>query len=185
MDTFFEWGSYYITAVASSGVANVPKETALHLYVMRADGDKNGANVSRTIQIVVESSIGSNNLWVRRHNDSGWGDWALISTATPPQRYDLPLENGFSANGTCKYFKTQENIVNLSGGVTGSFPANQDTKIGTLPEGFRPSGTCRRGAVTSAGTAYIEIRADGSVWIHPFNSAGTYAFFDADFIAIS
>lgn len=59
LDTFFEWGSYYITAAASSGVANVPEETALHLYVMRADGDKNGANVSRTIQIAVESSIGS------------------------------------------------------------------------------------------------------------------------------
>lgn len=119
------------------------------------------------------------------YDETIWEEWKQISTTTSPQRYDLPLNDGFSANGTCKYFKIQENIVNLSGGVSGSFPSNQDTQIGILPEGFRPSGTCRRDAVANASTAYIEIRADGSVWIHPFNSAGAYAFFNADFIAIS
>lgn len=109
--------------------------------------------------------------------------WREFPIATPPQVRNLTLQPGFTANGGCIFFKTQENVVFLGGGVSGTIPANQDVQIGILPAGFCPSEDYRRDAVTDAGTAYIRIGSDGTVNIHSLNAAGSYAFFSAAFVA--
>lgn len=111
-----------------------------------------------------------------------WTGWKKIVTDMTPQERPLTLKSGFAANGVCTFFKTQENVVFLAGGVSGTIPANQDTQIGTLQAGFYPEATCRRDAVTNAGTGYIEIRSDGTVWIHSF-AAGSQCWFSAQFRA--
>ena len=113
---------------------------------------------------------------------STWTGWKQISTATPPQVRNLTLQSGFTANGDCTFFITQESVVFLAGGVSGTMPANQDTQIGTLPADARPSALCRRDMTTNAGAGYIEIRADGTVWAHPF-AAASQCWFDCSFVA--
>lgn len=107
---------------------------------------------------------------------------ASLATATPPQVRNLTLQSGFSANGDCTFFVTQENAVFLAGGVSGTLPANQDTQIGTLPADVSPAAQRRRPAVTDAGAAYIDIHTDGTVWAHPF-AAASQCWFDCSFVA--
>lgn len=113
---------------------------------------------------------------------SEWSGWEMISIATPPQVRNLTLQSGFSANGDCTFFVTQESAVFLAGGVSGTLPANQDTQIGTLPANVHPVTQRRRPAVTNAGTAYIDIHADGTIWAHPF-AAASQCWFDTSFVA--
>ena len=100
---------------------------------------------------------------------------------TPPQVRNLTLQSGFLEDeGTCTFFKTQENVVFLAGGVAGTLPALQLTQIGTLPANFCPVVSIRRDATTDKGTAFVEIRTDGTVWIYPFATA-TRCWFSAPF----
>lgn len=111
-----------------------------------------------------------------------WSEWVSLSTATPPTVRDLTLQAGFENIGTCMFWKTQEGTVTISGGVSGKMLAETDTQIGTLIAGYFPPRSYRRNAVTNTGSAYIEIRADGTVWAHPYTAADR-CFFDADFVA--
>lgn len=79
--------------------------------------------------------------YIRYKHDSIWYPWKKIATATPPQEYDLPLAEGMS--GTCKYSKTQEDlvIVTFSIDVDENTTCADNTLIGTLPAGFRLSPT--------------------------------------------
>ena len=107
--------------------------------------------------------------------------FANIVIATPPQVRNLTLQSGFLEDeGTCTFFKTQENVVFLAGGVAGTLPALQLTQIGTLPANFCPVVSIRRDATTDKGTAFVEIRTDGTVWIYPFATA-TRCWFSAPF----
>lgn len=111
-----------------------------------------------------------------------WTGWTRIPTATPPQERNLTLQSGFTANGDCTFFVTQESAVFLAGGVSGTLPANQDTQIGTLPADVSPAAQRRRPAVTNAGAAYIDIHTDGTVWAHPF-AVASQCWFDTSFVA--
>nr|WP_302667090.1 pyocin knob domain-containing protein [uncultured Agathobaculum sp.] len=116
------------------------------------------------------------------YSGEAWQGWKTLSTATPPQVRNLTLQSGFSANGDCTFFVTQESAVFLAGGVSGTLPANQDTQIGTLPSDACPSKQRRRPAVTNAGPAYIDIHTDGTVRAHPF-AAASQCWFDCSFVA--
>lgn len=117
------------------------------------------------------------------YSGEAWQGWKTLSTATPPQVRNLTLQSGFTANGDCTFFVTQESAVFLAGGVSGTLPANQDTQIGTLPTDVRPVAQRRRPAVTNAGLAYIDIHTDGTVWAHPFADA-SQCWFDTAFVAV-
>lgn len=116
-----------------------------------------------------------------------WGAWKQISTATPPQEFDLALYDGFTVNGRCFYYKTQESVVHVIGGVNGSFPYKLSTTIGQLPAGFRPSAATRGIAVTNNAPAYIQINTNGAVVLYEMGldgtPAGTSAFFVLSFVA--
>lgn len=115
-------------------------------------------------------------------NGAAWSDWISVNTSDPPQVRSFTLQSGFSTNGDCTFFVTQESTVFLAGGVSGTLPANQDTQIGTLQADVRPTYQCRRPAVTNAGAAYIDIHTDGTVWAHPF-AAASQCWFDTSFVA--
>ncbi|MGO5027237.1 hypothetical protein [Candidatus Agathobaculum pullicola] len=112
----------------------------------------------------------------------GKGRIAPIATATPPQVRSLTLQSGFSAVGNCTFFATQENVVFLAGGISGTIPAIQEIQIGTLPADACPSAEHIRPAVTNSGGAYLRIRTDGTVWLYSYEAA-VYCYFDISFVA--
>ena len=132
-------------------------------------------------QIAVGAVENSGLCW-RKAWGPEWQPWEFAVTATPPQVRNLTLQSGFSANGDCTFFVTQESVVFLAGGVSGTLPANQDTQIGALPADVSPAAQRRRPAVTDAGAAYIDIHTDGTVWAHPFSEASQF-WFDTSFVA--
>lgn len=64
------------------------------------------------------------------------GRWAKLSTATPPQEFDLPLADGIIALQPCIYWKNQFEEVTIYGCTYGE--VTEGDTIATLPEGFRP-----------------------------------------------
>lgn len=112
----------------------------------------------------------------------GKGRIAPISTATPPQVRNFTLQSVFSAVGNCTFFATQENVVFLAGGISGTIPAIQEIQIGTLPADACPSAEHIRPAVTNSGGAYLRIRTDGTVWLYSYEAA-VYCYFDISFVA--
>lgn len=124
----------------------------------------NGMNISKCV--VIRNTVN--------------GDLSPISTATPPTVRNLTLQSGFVVENGCVYWKTQENIVTIMGGVwhnTGNLQIDQNTQIGTLIAGYYPINKVRCNAVTASGSAYVEVHTDGTVWIHPFTSDNRCWFF--------
>ena len=135
----------------------------------------------RQIAIDFRSSAVWNRFSIGGETIPEWRDWKEISNATPPQVRNLTLQSGFTADGGCTFWKTQESVVTIAGGVSGTLPGNEDTQIGTLQEGFRPIESCRRDATTNVGAAVLEVRTDGTVWIHPHEDAAL-CWFSAEFV---
>lgn len=95
-----------------------------------------------------------------------WGAWKQISTATPPQKFSLPLADGWVRVNAAEYWKTQEGVVIVTFRVAPENGAAIDTSthiIATLPEGFRPNGYTPHIAVSTMnpGTDMY----DASAWI--------------------
>ena len=157
----------------ASGVVGLPDEwpQSRHDFVRLWCG-----NLAYTLDFLASYA---NKKLAYRMGNSGWKG---LVTATPPQVRNLTLQSGFSVNGDCTFFVTQESAVFLAGGVSGTLPANQDTQIGTLPADVSPAAQRRRPAVTNAGAAYIDIHTDGTVWAHPF-AAASQCWFDCSFVA--
>lgn len=93
------------------------------------------------------------------------GDWYEIATATPPQKFDLPLLDGRYTNYRAQYRKTQEGlvVVNAILELSEGYSASDSTQIAILPEGFRPAtsfmypvsvqdGSTRASAIVQIGT---------------------------------
>ena len=124
-------------------------------------------------------------LWMRDfyvvNGETRWTGWVRVSGATPPKVRNLPLQSGFTADGGCAFWKTQESVVTVAGGVSGTLPGNKDTQIGVLQEGFRPTESRRYDATTNVGAAVLEIRMDGTVWMHPHEDAAL-CWFSAEFV---
>lgn len=135
------------------------------------------------LRICITESTGSNRTWINCTSAGKWIGWVNLVNATPPKVRNLTLQSGFTPYNSCTFFKIQENVTFLVGGITGTMPENQDTQIGTLPADIRPSGLCRRAATTDVGMAYIEIHTDGTVWAHPF-AAASQCWFDTAFVAV-
>ena len=170
--TFFVVQGYAISNADDAAFAG--NETQ---YFVMVDG-------SRARRTVLAVSYASKHIGIRTVFQNNWREntWFYFNSTTPPQVRNFTLQSGFSANGDCTFFVTQESIVFLAGGVSGTLPANQDTQIGTLPTDARPAAQHRRPAVTNAGAAYIDIHTDGTVWAHPF-AAALQCWFDTSFVA--
>ena len=120
----------------------------------------------------------------RRKSNGVWGDWMPISTATPPQEYDLPLADGITALQPCTYWKNQFGEVTIGGCASGA--VSDGATIATLPEGYRPSRYVERPATfTEGGSRFagsVLIDTAGIVTIHTPAEA-TNVVFAASFLA--
>lgn len=102
--------------------------------------------------------------------EGNWTGWTLISTATPPEEYDIPFRSGWQANGMkATYCKSQEGICIVNCAVYGTGTAS-DNFIASLPEGFHPSGTicCAAHAYKDGvrGIAEAQIMYNGDIVIY-------------------
>ena len=128
-------------------------------------------------------------LWRGYYNagDDGlkWSGWQPLATATPPQEFDLPLAEGYTANGGCKYSKDQFGIVRVVGNInksSGTFASN--TPFATLPAGFRPG---RYGGFVAIANslpveaskrhpAVVQVSVDGNITISMMSETDQTAF---------
>lgn len=67
------------------------------------------------------------------------GTWTPIATATPPQWYDLPLAEGWTAYAQATYGKDQFGRVHIDAEVSKSTALVAGETIATLPVGYRPN----------------------------------------------
>ena len=103
----------------------------------------------------------------RRKSNGVWGDWTPISTATPPQEFDLPLAEGVTTVGAGYknvYSKDQFGIVRVWFSVHFESIPGVNAPVFTLPEGFRPDSVCDNAATLSMNAHYpalLSISASG------------------------
>lgn len=133
------------------------------LFVSRADDVE---SVKRSVQIAVKAGVTASEIRVRWHNDFGWSPWHSIVLTTPPQKFSLPLAEGWVRVNAAEYWKTQEGVVIVTFRVAPENGAAIDTSthiIATLPEGFRPNGYTPHIAVSTMNLS-TEIY-DASAWV--------------------
>lgn len=88
---------------------------------------------------------------------------------TPPQKFDLPLLDGWYTNDRAQYRKTQEGlvVVNAILELSEGYSASDNTQIAVLPEGFRPATAFMYPvSVQDGGTrssAIVQIDASGTI----------------------
>lgn len=116
-----------------------------------------------------------NTLFTRRYFNEGseWDDWVRLATCMPPEVHELPLVNGATAEKSCVYYKTQENLVIGKLSLQASAAAYQEIPVAVLPEGFRPPldfpfivASCARKGVTWEGTGWGRIAPDGTIFVY-------------------
>ena len=128
--------------------------------------------------------VNSIRIYTRACLAGSWSQWEPLATATPPQEFDLPLADGITALQPCTYYKNRLGEVTVGGAVAGTI--SQDTIIGTLPVGYRPSKVIERPATIGTGS----VRYPGSVFVNPYGvitittpASEMAAVFEASFLA--
>lgn len=160
----------YFCSANAQNVANIPPDSITGAFSLLVE--YSGAYGNGCKQTFTEHNPGIT--YIRRMSDISaghWSAWEPISTATPPQEFNLPLAEPYAGNG--KYLKTQENIVIVDvniGTTGGSEISNNNMTFATLPAGFRPSRIVYSDAVTLnsttgnvVGVAQISVDANGSL----------------------
>lgn len=99
--------------------------------------------------------------------------WRRVATCNPPEVHELPLVNGATAEKSCVYYKTQENLVIGKLSLQASAAAYQEIPVAVLPEGFRPPqdfpfivASCARKGVTWEGAGWGRIAPDGTIFVY-------------------
>lgn len=113
----------------------------------------------------------TNKVWRAEFTNNYLYEWREVAFGDPPQVYDLPLTDGFSAWGLCHYWKGQNGIVTLNVNIssTPATTAGNEAVIGNLPEGFRPTGHviaaayCNHGNDLNSKPGYIFVDYLGAV----------------------
>ena len=98
-----------------------------------------------------------------------WTDWIPYATATPPQKYSLPLVEGWVRVNAAEYWRTQEGLVIVTFRIARSGGAEISAAlhpIATLPEGYRPVGYAAHAAASTmtAVPAVVWVGDDGVIY---------------------
>lgn len=107
-----------------------------------------------------------NAIYVNVCSVGAWQGWERITTDVPPQKFSLPLADGWIRVNAAEYWKTQEGVVIVTFRVAPENGAAIDTSphtIAMLPEGFRPNGYMPHIAVSTMNPG-TEIY-DASAWV--------------------
>ncbi len=166
----------FFCMTANTGITGLPDgwPQARHDFIRFYNG-----NLAYTLDLL--ANYGNQRLAYRLAT----GDWSEIATATKPQEFDLPLAEGYTANGGCKYSKDQFGIVRVVGNInksSGAFAPN--TPFATLPAGFRPG---RYGGfvaianslpveVSKRHPAVVQVSVDGNISISMMSETDQSAF---------
>lgn len=161
LNKIFESGFYRLGGTTK----NVPDGCEWGILIVSGDNNT-------VLQIV--SDHGNTKFLKRTYRDASiWTDWVPISTATPTQEYDLPLQDGWTASQSdvCKYSKDQFGIVHISLSVIPNEPVSIHSIIGTLPVGFRPRMILHRAIAfsTVGGLGMAVVTGSGELYIYPFS----------------
>lgn len=147
-----------------------------------------GDNSASVLQMFIPLNlVGGERSIYRRFFRSTWTDWEPLATATPPQEFDLPLAEGWTAWKPTKYWKTQENIVTAVICIRASESHESGSKIGTLPAGFRPASNIEVPAtIGSYSTGTVQIMSGGTItfWGSEVNING-FVFVEFSFVSAS
>lgn len=143
--------------------------------------EPNGAYGNGCKQTITDNNQGITDTRVMSDVGPGhWSEWKTLATATPPQEFDLPLADGFSAAQPCTYWKNQFGAVTIGGTAEKSNGVADLTTIATLPESFRPAKNVERPATLSGGgsryAGSVLIGSNGSVRIHTPTTANVVTF---------
>ena len=129
-----------------------------------------------------------NAIYVNNCSIGVWQGWERIPTDVPPQVFDLPLSDGWTAHRASEYFKTQENIVTVYFQVHTSSPQGGEIILATLPEGFRPpntiggSGYC---GITGEKYAPADVKVYPNGDITGFNDVGAAEYYTGFFTFVA
>ena len=182
-------GRYFVDGVLDTDTANSMNlpVTAWHYEIDVMAAENKTGLVSNYKVIIVYPSSNVVLPYINIMNYGGeWTGWTQISTATPPQEYQIPFRSGWSGSGSnSTYCKTQEDICIVNCSVYGEGIAS-DNFIATLPAGFRPNATVCRAAHAYKGgirgIAEAQIAANGDIVIYsPIEF--DYVSFGATFLA--
>ena len=134
---------------------------------------------------------GGKHIFHRAKTPVSWGEYTEIAQCVAPEVHELPLVNGATAEKSCVYYKTQENLVIGKLSLQASAAAYQEIPVAVLPEGFRPPqdfpfivASCARKGVTWEGTGWGRIAPDGTIFAYQ-NIAWGWVEAQFSFIAAS
>lgn len=134
---------------------------------------------------------GGKHIFHRAKTPVSWGEYTEIAQCVAPEVHELPLVNGATAEKSCVYYKTQENLVIGKLSLQASAAAYQEIPVAVLPEGFRPPqdfpfivASCARKGVTWEGTGWGRIAPDGTIFVYQ-NIAWGWVEAQFSFIAAS
>ena len=102
------------------------------------------------IRLSPENAVGNDISKCVNICDTGTGKLYPVATATPPQKFSLPLADDWVRVNAAEYWKTQEGIVVVTFRVAktnGAAISAGINHVATLPEGFRPVGYFPHAAV--------------------------------------
>ena len=159
-------GMFYNPGTAQA-VLNIPPNMLSGSFSLLVE--PNGAYGNGCKQTITDNNQGITDTRVMSDVAPGhWSEWKTLATATPPQEFDLPLAEGLA--GYAKYNKNQfgQVLITLQDIVfeSGESFKIQNTLIGTLPEGFRPTRNIYTTAVAT-GDSGIPISGVFQLWERP------------------
>lgn len=117
--------------------------------------------------------------------DGEWIGWKELPIASPSQEYDVPLELGISNLVESVYSKDKFGMVRVKISIQAERLSGMNIRIGTLPEGFRPTvsrvvvpGFLRNDAIESEYQAHVcalSVYNDGSIFCDTYQYSGVVA----------
>lgn len=179
----------YIVEGEISKAYNHPIDAVFNHLTYNVYGSEYGSNGYKSI---ICKEAYSNRLWIKTQRYDSWLSWELVSLAKPPQEFDLPLTEGWSAHRKSEYFKTQDGVVTVYFQVHSTTPvqANTEVVLGALPEGFRPANPVGGTGYAQLNTgAYIvsdmKVYANGDITGYQKQGEATYFTGFFTFVAAS
>lgn len=174
-------GMYFCSANAQN-VANIPPDSITGAFSLLVE--YSGAYGNGCKQTFTEHNPGIT--YIRRMSDISaghWSAWEPISTATPPEEYNLPLSDGISVQGglSAVYSKNQFGEVVVHGDLVGQM--QNGSVIATLPAGFRPIYTLEMPATCDFTAGRIQVNSAGEIRVMSQLSECSSLYFLAVFVA--
>lgn len=183
LDTLRGIGTYVVSAPCTNGP---PELTGVRWGLLTVMSSGTNGYDQRLILAVSQGLHAES--YRRMYTGAYWTNWTRDIAAIPPQEYNLPLAEGWEANMTCGYYRTQEHevAVTVAAHWAGGGAATQDSLVAQLPAGYRPRSSvvvpCLLDAY-GAVTGHIMVDTGGGVYVRSNGASVQYATAQVRFLA--